>query len=372
MDFDSFGRAIKLDHPLEFKQYVEVVGSCNGLLCLCETEDQPIVLWNPSTRKHQKLPVALIQVPRELRVAQLTSDFCVFFTVYGFGFDSVSDDYKLVRIVQFCGFNDDLFYSEVKVYSLKSNSWRRIQCFPYYLRYERVNAAVVGGVLHWVVSRKPKSEMANLIAAFDLGVEEYRLVPLSDYLDREFHKTLNNYFRINVRVLGGCLCVICHYAVEDRDDIWVMKDYGVKESWAKLLSVELQNVLRPFDSVRPLVYSKSGGEVLLAHDNFRLLWFDLKRKTVKHDWIHGVRITFEAEICLGSLVPLPGDGGCDGKKQQAQKKKDRKGRGCSRSGLFLCASLVFMAFPSRGRRCGCPRRLLGWPFLCGLQLGVRF
>ncbi|XP_059631108.1 F-box protein CPR1-like [Cornus florida] len=105
-----------------------------------------------------------------------------------------------------------------------------------------------------------------------------------------------------------------------------MKEYGVNESWTKVLSVELLSLFtRFYDFVRPLAYSKSGGEVLLACDNARLLWFDLKSQTVKNDvWIHVVPSSFEADVCLGSLVPLH-DGGCDENNQQAQKK-DRKGR----------------------------------------------
>ncbi|XP_059631104.1 F-box protein CPR1-like [Cornus florida] len=335
MDFDSFDRAIKLNHPLESTHNLKVLGSCNGLLCLSETEDEHIVLWNPWTRKHQKIPVSPIEFPGKLPVGPIgfprklpyLSPFAppaprIFgtceFIVYGFGYDCVSDDYKLVRMVQFFGYSVNSFYSEVKVYSLKANSWRRIQGFPYYLRHHGVNGVLVSGALHWVVSPRAKSNSADMIAAFDLGVEKYRLLPGSDRM------TVYNDYHMNVRVLGGCLCLICHY--DGEVDIWVMKEYGVKESWTKLFSVELRSVFRCSVSVRPLVYSKSGGEVLLAHDNIKLLWFDLKRKTFKNAWIHGVPSSFEAEICLGSLVPLPSDGGCDGKKQQAQKKKDRKER----------------------------------------------
>ncbi|XP_059645948.1 F-box protein CPR1-like [Cornus florida] len=309
IDFNSLDRAIELDHPLKSNSCgTEVLGSFHGLLCLSNSEEE-IVLWNPSTRKHRKLPVAPIEFPPEFTFPQ--------FFIYGLGYDSVSDDYKLVRIVQFYGIDHDSFDSEVKVYSLKSNSWRRIQDFPYYLLYKRVNAAVVNGALHWVVSRKPESDTANLIAAFDLGVEEYRLVPQPDYLDKDFH--------MNVGVLGGCLYVMCNY-VGERVDIWVMKEYGVKESWTKLFSVEQPSVVNLFDFVKPLAFSMNGEEILLDQDGVRLLWFDLKRKTLKNVRIQGVPSLFEPEMCLGSLVPLQGD---DGEKQQAQKKmkkKDRKGR----------------------------------------------
>lgn len=68
--------------------------------------------------------------------------------IYGFGYDHVNDDYKVLRIAQFW----DEVVDEVKVYNLKSNSWRRIKDFPYYLSYKRADGMLVNGALHWVLS----------------------------------------------------------------------------------------------------------------------------------------------------------------------------------------------------------------------------
>ena len=56
---------------------------------------------------------------------------------------------------------------------------------------------LANGALFWVVSRKPESNTARLIAAFDLATEAYRLVPQPDYSNKNFH--------MNVGVLEGCL-----------------------------------------------------------------------------------------------------------------------------------------------------------------------
>ncbi|CAK9144101.1 unnamed protein product [Ilex paraguariensis] len=77
-------------------------------------------------------------------------------------------------------------------------------------------------------SRKPKSDITNLISAFDVGTEEYRLVPQPEYADKNFH--------MNVEVLGGCLCLLCNY-YPHHIDVWVMKDYGVKESFEFFRSI---------------------------------------------------------------------------------------------------------------------------------------
>ncbi|KAA8516860.1 hypothetical protein F0562_017322 [Nyssa sinensis] len=254
INFEWLDEAVKLDSPIEFKDCeIEVSGSCNGLLCLSNIE-QDIVLWNPSTRKCKKLPVAPIEFPRGFSIL----DTCPFI-VYGFGHDVVNDEYKVVRMVQYYVQDNDSFDSEVKVYNLKSNSWRRIPDFPYYLCHDEVNGILAGGALHWVVRRKPKPATANLIAGFDIGTEEYRLVPQPEYENKKF--------LMNIGVLGECLCILCNYYLVGVD-IWVMKEYGVKESWTKLFSVVQPSVTRSFWYVwpRPIAYSKSRREVLLALD----------------------------------------------------------------------------------------------------------
>ncbi|THG03641.1 hypothetical protein TEA_014491 [Camellia sinensis var. sinensis] len=204
-----------------------------------------------------------------------------------------------MRTTQFQGKNWDLFESEVRVYSLKSNSWRRIQDFPYYLWHSFQHGVFVGGALHWVVSRNYESDSVNfLVAAFDLTNEEYRLVPQPEFSDEGFY--------ICVGELDGCLCIFCNYD-QVRFDVWVMKDYGVKESWSKLFSIAKPQGIRLFDSVTPVAYSKSGGEVLLVQDNDNLIWFDLEHKTVKNINIHGLPKLFVTNMCVESLVPLKGE-----------------------------------------------------------------
>ncbi|XP_059646514.1 F-box protein CPR1-like [Cornus florida] len=281
---------VVLDHPLKNEEEdTELIGSCDGVLCLFNSH-KDIALWNPSTRKHHQLPVAPIDFPRKRRVYQNT--------VYGFGYDSVNDDYKVMRVIEYFRNGDDSFESEVKVYSLKLNLWRRVQDFPYHL-WDGENALLANGSLHWVVCRRPDSDRSRLIAAFDFGVEEYRLVPQPDYSDENFEMSLG--------VLGGWLCLVTDYRMVGVDlcvDIWAMKEYGVKESWTKLFSIAQPSTLRWFDYVRPLAFSKTGGEVLLVQDGERFLWYDLEMKTIKHFEIQGVDFIMEADLCFRSLVPL--------------------------------------------------------------------
>ncbi|XP_059646513.1 F-box protein CPR1-like [Cornus florida] len=262
--------------------------------------DDHIVLLNPSTRKRQMLPFTPVEVPREPRCpcpddGRVERCFCPN-TAYDFGYDSVNDDYKVVRITQLYDKDDnDSFDSIVKIYSLKSNSWRRIQDFPYYFLHNGPDAALASGAFHWVVSRKPYSDTVRLIAAFDLGIEQYRLVPLPEFSDENF--------RMYVDVLGGCLSLLCNYA-RVRAEVWVMKEYGVKESWTKLFCVAQPTIIRSFRYVRTLAYSKTGEKVLMQRDDQKLLWYDLGKKRIKKLKIRSRLVPDEVEIYFESLVPL--------------------------------------------------------------------
>ncbi|OMP07158.1 hypothetical protein COLO4_07578 [Corchorus olitorius] len=276
---------------------------------------EDIGLWNPSTRKSHKLPVSDIEFPECFPICPIV--------VYGFGYDSVSDDYKLVRIAEFLGEDDHYVDSEVKVYSLKKKCWKRVKGFPYLLHYKRIYGVLVNNALHFVVSRRSESYAKSLIAAFDLGTEETYEVPLLDLWAEEFYYML-------LGVLEGSLCMIANYE-NSRVDIWVMKEYGVKDSWTKLLSVVDPQGSFSYDFIKmkPLVYSRSKDRVLVNQDGEKFIWYDLTAKGAEDVKIQGLSKTFEAEMFVGSLVKLDGNfliRGINRKNQQANrgKKKNNK------------------------------------------------
>ncbi|MBA0785112.1 hypothetical protein Gotri_027074, partial [Gossypium trilobum] len=135
----------RLNHPFgEQRKTLQILGSCNGLLALVDDKDG-IFLWNPSTRKSQVLPF------NEIGFSSPSS------TYYGFGYDPISDDYKLIRMVQSHGNNDEYFHSEAKVYSLRSNCWRRIKDVCFYHKFSREFGFLANNALHWMVFKTPQS-----------------------------------------------------------------------------------------------------------------------------------------------------------------------------------------------------------------------
>ncbi|GMN36502.1 hypothetical protein TIFTF001_006089 [Ficus carica] len=74
-------------------------------------------------------------------------------------------------------------------------SW--ISDFPYYLPYEGGFGKLANNALHWVVSRKPCSDVSKLVFALDLVTEEYRQVLLPDFTDENLHVNSVNQVLMN-------------------------------------------------------------------------------------------------------------------------------------------------------------------------------
>jgi F-box interacting protein len=191
------------------------------------------------------------------------------------------------------------------------NSWKKVDDMPYVLCYTRKMGILVSGCVHWVVTRAHQVDQpaTELVIGFDIAKETFGEVPMPE-MDRRC--------QIDVGFLEGCLCVIAKY--EDvRVDVWTIKEYGVKESWCKSFTVkQTQGVTRPNKSIRPLVYSKNGRQVLLEQNHENLVWFDLESQVVNNVKIRGLPDLFEAIICTETLVSVdpskPDDKEKEGKK----------------------------------------------------------
>ncbi|KAL2533184.1 F-box protein CPR30 [Abeliophyllum distichum] len=147
-----FGRRYNLDTSVAYK--ISLVGSCNGLLCFVDCADR-IVLWNLATRKYFELQYSGIKFPK-ISIRE-------HFVNYGFGYDSATDDYKVIRLIT--AFDNSLSEcSLVELYSLKSNSWTRFgdsMGLDYGVDY----GILVGGSLHWI---RYQRDLEQTIVAFDL------------------------------------------------------------------------------------------------------------------------------------------------------------------------------------------------------------
>ncbi|GER49774.1 F-box protein [Striga asiatica] len=160
-----------------------------------------------------------------------------------------------------------------------------------------------------------------VIMAFDLAKEEHYDVPMPEFSGM-----------VTVEVLGGCLAAVV-FGKMNTIEIWVMKEYGVMESWVKLLCFD-SPVAQPCRNLYPVAYSKDGGKVLFNYKGLCLNWFDLRTKAVTIAFVDGMSASLRASAndpvidareCVGSLVSPFGPGGVGGgKKNGVQGKKGKE------------------------------------------------
>ncbi|XP_071699982.1 F-box/kelch-repeat protein At3g23880-like [Rutidosis leptorrhynchoides] len=212
--YDKPINAIELDYPLKHLQKsVSIVGSCNGLLCI-RVEYDTLFIWNPSTRRSNKLPKCNFE-PRSN-----------WFMSYGFRYDRLTDDYKVVGMPCLT-VNAVKHYTQVKIYSLKTGNWKNVGDFPHRTLLND-EGKFSNGAIHWAGRRYLGSLHSWTIVSVGLGNESYGEVP------QPVHD--EGYTNLTLGVLEEKLCVVCDYRGKCAD-VWVMKVYGEQYSWTKLVSV---------------------------------------------------------------------------------------------------------------------------------------
>ncbi|XP_057802445.1 F-box/kelch-repeat protein At3g23880-like [Salvia miltiorrhiza] len=201
-----------------------VVGCCNGVVCILKQE--VFFLWNPATRNSTKLPKLDLQIPPISKC--------------GFGWDAASGAYK-VFVVSSGGFG--------QIYSSNTNSWRRVCMHGRRLPMKHKNAQFVCGKIHWPTHRHTES--------FDLNTEVFG--EIEHPFDLEFG------MQLWLGEIKGCLSLVCDDSDGTTLGVWIMKEYGVKESWLKVLNASLacpQQHNGPFSAVLEIA---SEGVVLLIY-----------------------------------------------------------------------------------------------------------
>ncbi|PHT32853.1 hypothetical protein CQW23_29190 [Capsicum baccatum] len=246
-------------------------------------------LWNPSTR--ESIVLLGPKFPPDL-----------FFT-WGLGYDSVSDNYKILKI--------DL-KSRSEILTLKSGSWRLTNKYPIGVHPELLytdSLVFVHGAFHWI------SDITGFtVTALSISTESYRnigfrmvncysaaeiwlfvlslghpkdhldyvlnLIPLGKNRNRAKNDQNSQKFLVNrkdlledefllycsslssVQRIEEVQKLDCPSNVGNTFRFWVMKDYGITESWAELLTIPGPDFL----SVIPK-YRFSDGVVLLCYRN---------------------------------------------------------------------------------------------------------
>jgi len=206
--------------------------------------------------------------------------------MYGFGYDAVTNNYKVVVVLR--GHGDFFENNVVKVHTLGTCFWKSIQKFPFVCdAWQRVGKCV-SGTINWLVAKKYDEKIQHVIVSLDLGNESYKEVLLPpDY------GAVDGYIDFHLGVLRDCLCMVFG------QDVWVMKEYGNKDSWTKLFTISTSHANHADFAV---VNVFQGDQVLLMSIKdytLKLIFYNFRNDNLEFKL--GV---FEAteEVCVESLI----------------------------------------------------------------------
>lgn len=316
---DLFEEYLELKCPKRSRsEYLRIVGCCNGLVCLSDDYDKytdTVVLWNPIICKHVDLPCP--------NLGYNGRGSCV----YGFGFDAVKNDYKVVRVVYNSTATEDyklqipptvefleklravkfLVPPGVEVYSLSSGVWRTISgvCSSYILHQNHSVSTFLNGAVHWIASNSNDDNDCNdsssgggdckdgsFIVAFDVGSESFREICLPDSVAER------NVMKLDVMIMGKSLALIEYEKFWQSDYcwIWVMEEYGVVKSWSRVHNIDLRG------GFRNVVGFRTHGELLISARMVGMVSYNPKKRNISYLGIHGTNRSFHGEPFFESLA----------------------------------------------------------------------
>ncbi|KAK8503640.1 hypothetical protein V6N11_030733 [Hibiscus sabdariffa] len=281
-DNDGFDEFKQLQFPVfgcASDSHSLVLGSANGLICLhfWPGDVSKFFLWNPSIRKYISL-----SWPR------ISNDVHINF---GFGFDSITNDYKLVII----GIEKEDTWIKPFLFSLNENCWKRVNAIPPSCTSysSELSVPFVNGAVHWIGYQKTNNAVfTNAILGFDLSAEEFFEISLPESLIGLGSMNLSTmkYGESSIAVLKRDRT----NELLDLDVLWVMKEYGVVGSWTKVLTLTLHRKWFP-----NILGFRKNGEVLVQLDYGRMASLDLNCQQME---LHGVEVTTELISLEGSYV----------------------------------------------------------------------
>jgi F-box interacting protein len=272
----------KLDDKVKDCSFI--VGSCNGLLCLCGCSfvdgyiEWWFRFWNPATRTISEKLGYCHKRPDSLR------------PLFNFtlGYDKSKDTFKLVSFFPKT--------TNIKILSLSDNVWRNIQNSPVAYHNYETGVVQLSGSVNWLA-------ICNYFDNYDckdIAIEQFVIISLD--LDTETHTKMlppQGFNEVpfvvpNLSLLKDCLC-FSHDFKQTHFVTWQMKLFGVEESWTQLLKVSYHNLQKDYhfnDSsdfhVLPVFLSEKNDTLLLTN-NFKSQAILYNRRDNRTEWINRLR-----------------------------------------------------------------------------------
>ncbi|XP_075669772.1 F-box/kelch-repeat protein At3g23880-like [Castanea sativa] len=275
----------------------------NGIICVGGSFSggfDGFFLWNPAIRQYKVVAYPTLHYPPGLDDYSTDSNFA-------FGYDHNSNDYKVVRIVNY-GRDYHIF---VHVYTLSTDSWRQkintdidLSKITFLSSFDE---KYLNGVYYWRCILEDTDKHGRVlnsvvILSFHMTSEVFRMLSLPEF--RSVPRQIKTF-----AVFNECLAFIFYNkrtTMEANLEIWVMRESGVQESWTKQL------VVGPLFGVRyPLGFAKNGELLLLLRDDDQTIaLYNIDSQEIKNLQFRDFPNSFKTSEAIGyveSLVSFEGD-----------------------------------------------------------------
>ncbi|KAG6573805.1 F-box/kelch-repeat protein, partial [Cucurbita argyrosperma subsp. sororia] len=213
-----------------------------------------------TTEKFRKLPSSILHYGDPYDMDSSSTN------AVGFGYDSKSGDFKVVRVVQFRDQDGDYYRPPgVEICELKKERWREIEsptCMCVSISFVRciMKENLIGG---------QEIQKGNIIRTFDMSEEIFGEIPVPNNLVEE------DVMYISMGMLNGSI-VIFHGSKAGNEktfSVWEMeKDVF---SWSKLMTIG------PFFGVEKPLLFVSSDELLMEADEGQVISYHIKTHVTK-------------------------------------------------------------------------------------------
>ncbi|KAI9112539.1 hypothetical protein K1719_016462 [Acacia pycnantha] len=195
-----------------------------------------LILWNPATKEVKVIPTSQWQPKGP------------YWADYGFGFDSMTKDYKIVQfpkeeedlLVQFPKEEEgDLLVQKkgdllVQMYNLSTDSWKKLDVdVSIYKNPHSPMGPYLYGAYHWFACSH--DDIGKFIVMrFDFSKEVFGILQSPPGIT-SFHEEDNDVLGIVDESLSWAAAR--RVSIEVCIEIWVMNKYGVESSWTKKFEI---------------------------------------------------------------------------------------------------------------------------------------
>lgn len=223
---------------------IAVIGHVDGFLFLDRYDrvsaSNDMILCNPSIGKWLTIPPSPFSHLGRTRLQ--------------FGYDPMTNDYKVVSIVCVKDDSRDPEPEEqvkVEVYSLRTDSWRTIGFDTISHGWVLMDHVYVNGALHWLASLGEHNDISH-ITSFDLGTELFSYKELPDLGIHNNDDYDPTYDEVNPMLVlfHGSLAVF--HATPIDIAVWVMRESG----WTKACTVQCVSDLQCVSNLYSYLYDE--------------------------------------------------------------------------------------------------------------------